>query len=195
MQLTRIDFRGRMFSNTKAGYKNAIFRDNVEVFHVPSEIFEIQLDPDKLPKGGFYIKCETLELLSKQVDNKTVQAMVAKDKVYFRNPEAFGFADMMTFDEASDIIIFDAAPGNLVKLYQRTPKENRDITGKKVLYHRKAGTFSVDDAGVIKSSRLESAPAGGQTRESCRLSEEPAASYFKDVQAVASLCNPFRPRG
>src|SRR5438128_294858 len=56
MKLTRIDFKGWMFSNTKANYKNATFRDSVEVFHIPSEIFEVAIDPDKLPKDGFYIK-------------------------------------------------------------------------------------------------------------------------------------------
>jgi hypothetical protein len=158
MQLTRIDFRGWMFSNTKAGYKNAKFRDDIHVYRVPSEIFEIQIDPDKLPKDGFYLKCKTLELESKEVNKKTVQAMVATDQVYFRNQDFFGFADVMRFNEATDTIIFEAVPGNLVKIFQRTPTMKRDITGRTVLYNRKSGEFKVAVPGVINSSRLETAP-------------------------------------
>src|SRR5205823_7266759 len=99
MKLTRIDFRGWMFSNTKNAQKHATFREGVEVFNVPAEIFDVPLDIDKLPKDGFFLKCETLELQSRKSGDKTIQAMVAKDQVYFRNPEVFGLCDELHFDE------------------------------------------------------------------------------------------------
>jgi hypothetical protein len=155
MQLTRIEFRGWMFSNTKAKFKNATFRDNVEVFRVPAEVFEVALDQDKLPPDGFFLKCEALQVMNRQAEQKAVQDMVARGQVYFRTPEVFGFSDVLKFDEERDLIIFEGENGNLVQLFKITPTEKKTITGEKILYNRKSGEFRVEKAGVIKSSRLD----------------------------------------
>jgi hypothetical protein len=157
MKLTRIDFQGRMYSNTKNTIKSAKFYDGIEVFNVPSEIFEIPLDADKLPKDGFYLKCEILDLQSRQFDKKTVQSMIATEQVYFRNQELFGLCDELRFDEANDTIIFKANPGNWVRLVKRDPLTQKEtkINGETVLYNRKTGQVRVEKAGVINSSWLE----------------------------------------
>jgi hypothetical protein len=155
MTLTHIEFKGMMFSNTKDTKKFAKFYDSVEVFNIPSEIFEVPLDPDKLPKNGFYLKCETLEVQSRKVGDRTIQAMAAKDQVYFRNPELFGRCDVLTFDEATDTIIFTANPGGQVDLNQRQGNSTKHITGEKVTYNRKTGAITVGGAGVMQSSWLE----------------------------------------
>jgi lipopolysaccharide export system protein LptA len=160
MHLTRIDFKGWMWSNTKANFKNATFRDNVDVYHVPSETFDIALDADKLPKDGFYIRCEKLSVVSRQVDKKTVQSMIAEFQVTFKTQTDYGICDVLKFDEANDIIVLEAAPGNLVKLFKLGPGGKRDtIPGEKILYNRKDGTFTVEKAGVIRTSWLDITPA------------------------------------
>jgi hypothetical protein len=155
MKLTQIEFRGWMFSNTKANYKNATFLEGVEVYNVPSEVFEVKLSPERLPKEGFYLKCEKLKLLARQEEQKTVQAMVAETQVFFRTQECWGYADTVSFDEASDNIILDAAPGNLVRFYKRTRTENKDVTGERILYNRKTGNVRVEKNGSINSSWLD----------------------------------------
>jgi hypothetical protein len=131
------------------------------VFNVPSEIFEVPLDADKLPKDGFYLKSDMLELQSRQIDNKTVQAMVARGQVFFRNTELFGVCDELTFDEATDTIIFTATPGKLVRLVKRDRANGKETTipGEKVRYNRKTSEVNIDKAGVIKSSWRD-VPAG-----------------------------------
>ena len=158
MKLTRIEFKGSMFSNTKNAQKNAIFRDAVEVFNVPAEAFEIALDADNLPKNGFYLRCETLEVQSRKVGDRTIQAMVAKQQVYFKNREIYGRCDTLTFDEETDTIIFHAEPGGLVDLNKKTPTGRQQTTAEAVKYNRKTGATTVLKHGVINSSRLDDAP-------------------------------------
>jgi hypothetical protein len=164
MKLTRIDFRGWMYSNTKTTDKKATFRENVEVFNVPSEIFEVQLDPDKLPKDGFFLKCENLEVYTRQAGQKTHQSMIAKDQVYFRNLEIVGLCDVLRFDESNDTITFEANPGNTVQIVKRNAagKEVQRVTGEHILYNRKSGAFKVGRPGVIQSSWLEIDPCGAR---------------------------------
>jgi hypothetical protein len=156
MKLTRIDFRGWMHSNSKAKLKNAIFRDGVEVFNVPSEVFEVPLDRDRLPKGGFYLKCETLNVNTKEVGDKVMQDMVATQRVFFRNLQFYGTCDTLKFDEANDHIIFEADEGNQVQLFELGAggKVIREIKGAKVLYYRSSGQFKVEKVGIIRSSWL-----------------------------------------
>jgi hypothetical protein len=156
MKLTRIDYKGRMFSSTKNNLKKAKFYDEVEVFNVPSEVFDVPLVPDKLPPGGFFLTCDRLDLEAHEDKDKTTQRMIAWDHVTFRNPDCFGRCDVLKFDEANDTIIFEAKPGNLVRMVQRTPGGGqRDITGEQVLYNRKLGTFRANKIGSINSSWLE----------------------------------------
>ncbi len=154
MKLTRIDFKGRMYSNTKNAQKNAKFYDGVEVFNVPAQVFQVPLDPDKLPKNGFYLKCEQLEVQSRKVGDRTLQAMVASEQVYFKNADVSGRCDQLCFDDENDMIIFKSRPGGEVQLIQRTPTGEKRIPGETILYNRKTGEVSVEKAGVIRASSL-----------------------------------------
>src|SRR5262249_39238296 len=113
MKLTRIDFKGWMFAKNspKTNYKEATFRTDVEVFNVPANNIDARLDPEKLPKDGFFMMCQELHVLSKQAKGKTSQSMVAKSQVFFRNTEIYGYCDELDYDDADDVIIFTALPG------------------------------------------------------------------------------------
>jgi hypothetical protein len=173
MKLTRIDYKGRMFSNTKNNLKKAKFYDGVEVFNVPSELVDVPLDADKLPPGGFFLTCDLLEMEAQQDKDKTTQRMIAKDRVTFRNHDSFGRCDILHFNEANDTIIFKAKPGNMVRMVQRTPGGGqRDITGEEVIYNRKLGTFRATKIGSINSSLLD-VPSVPVTRLNAHRQDQP----------------------
>jgi hypothetical protein len=156
-ELTIIEFAGNMISNNRPGTKNATFLDNIHVQHFPAETLDAVMNPDRPPKNGFYMQCEKLRVEARTQENKTTQLMVAEKKVFFRNDEFYGHSDVLKFDEAQDHIIFEANEGNMVQLFKQAVQGQRaaPITGKKILYNRRDGTFQVEKGSVFQSSRLE----------------------------------------
>jgi hypothetical protein len=156
MTLTRVDFQGWLFSDTNAKDKTRLtkFNTNVEVFHVPADNPDIKIIVDQLPKGGLYLKCEQLTILSKPMpDGKTGQYMRAEKSVSFRTPEFYGNAPVVKYDQPNDQMIFEGQSGNLVNLYRfRPPNEPEHITGQTILYNRRTGVFQVDKGRVIQGS-------------------------------------------
>ena len=156
LKLTRILFEGRMFSNNKDNSRNAKFYNNVEVFHFPSEDPDAQMNPDSPPKDGFYMRCNILNVFTRQIDGKSSQMMMAQQKVFFRTQEFFGNADVVKYDESQEQVIFEGSEGNPATLYQKRPGEAqlREIKGSKILYNRKTGVFQLEGGKVIMG-RLE----------------------------------------
>ena len=157
-KLTRVEFPERMFSNTKAANKNAKFYANqgtfVEVFHFPFApgqkiLIEAGMDPDSPPKDGLYLRCEYLEVEGRQQGDKTTQYMIAKHNAYFKTDKYTGSADIITYNEATDIMTLEGLNGNQVRLNQIGPDGRltpRTVNSSKVLYNRKTG--QVESAGV-----------------------------------------------
>ena len=147
---TRIDFTDTMRSNTKANTKNAKFygaNSGVEVFHFPTTKIEENMDPVHPPKDGFYLQCDYLEVTGQQTGNKTTQLMIADGpNVYFKTDQIVGTANTVTFNEATDIIIFEARGGNVVRLSKLDGATSQPIAvnATKVLYNRRTGQFSLD---------------------------------------------------
>jgi hypothetical protein len=146
MTLTRVDFQGRMFSNAKDKTRTTTFYDNVEVYHAPADNPDVKIDPDNLPKGGLYMKCERLQIYSKPLPgNRTGQYMHAQQNVSFRTPEFYGTAPVVKYNQPEDIVTFEGKGSTPVVLY-RLPARRGDnyqrITGQTILYNRKTGVFS-----------------------------------------------------
>jgi hypothetical protein len=153
MKLTRIIFETRMFSNGKDNSRNAKFYDNVEVFHFPTEDADAKMNPDSPPKDGFYMRCNVLNVFTRQVENKSSQMMKAEGNVFFRTDDFFGTASVVKYDESQDQVIFEGAPGNPAALYRKRPgagSEPQEIKGNKILYNRKTGVFELGGGKVIQ---------------------------------------------
>jgi len=154
LNLTRIDFGGRMFSNSKAKDRTTKFYDNVEVFHLPADNPDVPVDPDHPPKGGLYLRCNLLTVFNEPLPGgKTNQLMRAERSVSFRTPEFYGTADIVKYNEGRDQIIFEGADGNYATLYQFTGpaagNRPREIKGRQILYERKTGKLIVDGGKEI----------------------------------------------
>jgi hypothetical protein len=154
MHMTRIDFVTRMFSsNENKSVRISKFYDSVEVYHFPADQPSMQMDPDRPPRNGFYMRCELLTVYTRKLaDGKTRQIMEGKKKVFFRTQECFGHADVVKYNEGQEQVILEGNPAVLYK--QRPNLPPQELRGNKILYNRRTGAITVDGIEQIQS-RLE----------------------------------------
>jgi hypothetical protein len=150
MKLTRIDFEGRMYATNKANSRHAKFFDGVEVYHQPGDDPDVHVNPNQPPKDGFYLRCGLLEVATHEINKSASSVMVASSNVFFRTREFFGNADVVKYDQGLDQIIFEGRPTTLFKLGAPGDRPGR-ISGSKILYNRKNGTFQIDGGQMISS--------------------------------------------
>ena len=127
--------------------------DNVEIYHAPGDRPDMKMDPDHPPKGGFYMRCEMLKVYTmKMGKDKTSQIMEANNKVTFRTQEFFGNASSAKYNESQELMIFEGTAGNPAKLYQFVPRttQTRDTVAMKILYNRRTGAITIEDAKQIQ---------------------------------------------
>lgn len=151
LKFTRVDFKGRMFGTNKPGVRYAKFYEDIDVYHQPGDDPDVRVSPNQQPpKDGFYMRCDRLNVSTVERDGKTTQYMVAEQNCSFRTPEFFGNADSIKYDESKETILFEGNPTTLYKLGPIGSKP-QTIQGKKILYNRKNGTFSLEDGTRIQS--------------------------------------------
>lgn len=153
-KLTHVKFADRMHANTRANAKNAKFygfNAGIEVFHFPASDINAKMDPDRPPKDGLYLRCETLEVQGKQNLGRTSHIMIAERNVYFRTDQYLGYADIVKYDEANDIIIFEAINGQRVRLFKMVGDraDPTNFSSAKVLYNRKTGKMETEGVKSI----------------------------------------------
>ncbi|MSQ95014.1 MAG: hypothetical protein EXR98_10730 [Gemmataceae bacterium] len=143
-KLTNVKFRDHMLAEQKPEVKTATFygySSGVEVFHFATVDINAKMNADKPPKDGLYLRCEILTVEERKIGDRVSQTMIAKQNVIFKTDKYFGRADIMKYDEAKDVIILEAAPGNVVQLYQLENNQPNPgtVNSTKVLYNRKTG--------------------------------------------------------
>lgn len=153
IKLTRVTYYDQMSSIKKPDSRTATFYGNVEVFHVAGSDADVKLVPDKLPKGGFYLRCDLLSVYTKTVsEGKASQMMHAKGKVDFRSEKFYGQSTTVKYDDASEIVVFEGTEGNPVRMFQDVgAPELREIRGSKILYNRRTGQFQVEGGRSIET--------------------------------------------
>jgi hypothetical protein len=158
LMLTRVEFRDRMFSRANAdnSARDSKFMGFIHVYHFPAETLEAQVDSTKLPKGGLYLECDNLRVVSQQTkDKKTAQTMEAKQRVFVRTPDMYGRSDTLVFDDTNDIVILNGAAGNPAAVYQQLGGpggKTRETRAGQILYNRKTGAISADRIEGVNGS-------------------------------------------
>lgn len=156
LQLTRVDFLEKMFSTTREDRTRiAKFYTGVEVYHLPADNPDVKIEVDKLPKGGLYMRCEQLIVITKPgPDNKAQQEMEGSKGVYFQTPDFYGRADTVKYDQSQEQIIFEGSSGNLATLYRpgAPGSEPEEIKGSRILYNRRDGRFHLDGGRIIQGT-------------------------------------------
>ena len=153
-KLTHVKFRDRMWApKTQGNNKSATFygmNQGVEVFHFPTRDINATMNADRPPPDSLYLRCGMLQVEGRQQGDRTTQFMKAQVNCVFRTDKYFGEADIITYNEETDIMVLEAKEGNRVRLYEfmpgNQPPRPMSINSSKVLYNRKAGT--IESAGV-----------------------------------------------
>jgi hypothetical protein len=157
LKLTRVQNWEHLISRGVATGRYSSFLGAIEVFHVPTDNPNLLLQNNKIPEGGFYLSCAQLDIFSQKVeghDSKTRQIMEAKNRVTFQTTDYYGTADLVKFDEGTDIMIFEGTNGNQVSLFKLSKipgKEHERFSGSKILYNRRTQQLSVEGGSSISS--------------------------------------------
>jgi hypothetical protein len=153
LNLTRVKFGGRMWANNKN--HTAVFRDDIEVVHLPTDNPNLDPDLDDLAKDAFYLRCSLLKVRSRQENGKSNQELEAHDHVVARSQEFEAHADKLTYDEAKDQMVLEGGDGGKATMYRFTGKNlpPQKSTGRVIIYWRKSGELHVDDAGSVSGSQ------------------------------------------
>jgi hypothetical protein len=152
MKRTTIEFDGRMFSNNKNSIRTAIFYDKIEVCNSPADSPESRFDKDRIPERGMFMSCEKLTVFTTpQADGKSTQTLIAEKQVFVKTPEFLARAARVTYDEAKDLVIFEAGGGALASFYKlkEAGKEPQEFKGQKIYYRRLTKEFKLEDGGSI----------------------------------------------
>jgi hypothetical protein len=157
LMVTRVDYQDRLFSaplSTSTTTRQSKFYGNILVVHVPSDNLDVKVDLAKLPPNGMMVQCQVLTVLSEQKPNqKTTQTMRAEKQVYCRSgSDMVARADIATFNQVTNTVIFEGTPGNPAAVYQLVGGQGgkwRETKAGKILYNRDNGTVEVQEGRVI----------------------------------------------
>ena len=154
VKLTRINYLGRMLANNNT--RTAVFYENVELIHVPTENPNLAVDIDKMPDGSFYLRCDLLNVYQRRdAGNKVNQQMEARGRAMVQAKEFSGRADVIKFDESKDLIIFEAGEGGLATLSRQRARgaAPEEVTGKKIYYWRRTNDFKIEGAIRLEANQ------------------------------------------
>ena len=153
MKLTYINFHGSMYANSKTN--RAVFLESVRVLDMPCENPNIEIDLDAmldhLPEGAMYLRGDRLDVYDRGDKTKSQKEMIAKGNVTAQSREFTAQSDVMTYNEAKDQIIFEGGPGGVARLNKMKQRggEPQIVEGKKIIYIRSTGRFSIDGGDFI----------------------------------------------
>lgn len=157
LKLTRVLYSGRMYGNNKT--RTAIFTQDVDVVHLPSEDIKLEPNIDQLPLGGLYVRCDRLEVYSQKDEEKTNQQMKAIGRAYTqsldRTGKVTGRASAITWNEQKQQVIFEGGGnGGLATLYREKVKggPREEMKGTKILYWRNTGEMQGVEVKEVKTS-------------------------------------------
>jgi hypothetical protein len=153
-KLTHVKFRDAMTYKTVDNTKTATFygmNSGVEVFHFPTQKINDAMNAAQPPKDGLFLRSDILVVEAKQEKERTAQTMIARGSVMFKTDKYLGYADVVKFDDTSDIVILESMNGNVVRLFEIVGGETRprSINSTKVLYNRRTGDVRTEGVKSI----------------------------------------------
>ena len=149
MKMTHISFLKSMYANNRSN--TATFLEEVRVLHFPCEDpnVEVELENvlDKLPPDAIFLRCDRLDALSRGEGKNARQDMRARGRVTVQAREFSGRAEMVTYEDAKEQVIFHGAEGAPAVLMRqvRVGAPPEEIRGRKITYSRGTGQFKIDD--------------------------------------------------
>lgn len=156
MKMLLVAFQGSMYGNDAIG--TASFLENVRALHFPAEDPNLDISPDapirELPKGAYTLRCDRLEVLSRKEGTRTMRDLRARGRVTVRSMEFSGSADMVTFDESKNQVIFHGSETMPASLFRqlRPGAPPDEVKGRKITFNRATGQFRIDEGTWLGGS-------------------------------------------
>lgn len=156
MKMLLVAFQGNMYGNDAIG--TASFLENVRALHFPAEDPNLDISPDapirELPKGAYTLRCDRLEVLSRKEGTRTMRDLRARGRVTVRSMEFSGTADMVTFDESKNQVIFHGSETMPASLFRqlRPGAPPDEVKGRKITFNRATGQFRIDEGTWLGGS-------------------------------------------
>ena len=155
VEATQVKFADSMFQYQGCHQERHLRGHNqgVEVFHFATRDINAKMNADRPAKDQLYLRCGELHVEGRQFNDRTTQYMVAKHNVEFRTDKYLGYADVVKYDEGTEIVIFEGLNGNRVRLYDVSGERPREesVTTTKVIYNRKTGSMLSDGVKSISN--------------------------------------------
>ncbi len=138
--------------------QRAVFRNSVELVHMPAKRHDVEINITNLPEGALYLRCEDhLEMttqsrkmmnkLGEEVEVKW-QEMLAVGNCRVRSDDFDGWSTTVTYSEEKSLLVFTGSPQNLAVMNRGEGKgrERKALRGEIIKYNIKTKDFSVDGA-------------------------------------------------
>ncbi len=149
LKMTHISFLKSMYANNRSN--TATFLEEVRVLHFPCEDpnVEVELENvlDRLPPGAIFLRCDRLDALSRGEGKSARQDMRARGRVTVQAREFSGRAEMVTYEDVKEQVIFHGSEGAPAVLLRqvRVGAPPEEIRARKITYSRGTGQFKIDD--------------------------------------------------
>jgi lipopolysaccharide export system protein LptA len=151
MKFTKVTFQGMMSGDNKN--RTATFHHHVEVTHVPSDDPNTEVNTDKLPPGGFVLRCEKRLVVytTQKEDGTKSQQMQATGDARVEAREFTGQADEIDYDQGKDLVVFRGTSSIPARLFRvlRTGEEPQVLKGTTIMYWRKTNECTVKEGTGI----------------------------------------------
>jgi hypothetical protein len=154
MKLTYVSFLQRMDGNSLTNVAN--FWGGVQVLNFPSENPNEEIDLDAilarpLPQGWMYLRCDRLRVFDRPENGHSNQQMQAYGRVRVLAREFTAEADVVTYEEKKDLVVFIGDRNNPAILTKQPfvggPRQT--LSGEKIYYIRSTGAAQVEGADRI----------------------------------------------
>jgi len=157
MKLTRVEYRERMLADKKA--RKTIFLGDIEVVHLPADNPDIEIDTNKIPEGGFFLKCTNrLEMYTTSGRNRKnlpvqYQNMLAQGSVTVRGTDFAGTASEITYEEEKETILLKGtqeSPAVLQK-FEVPGGRPKELIAVRIRYNPRTKDYTLEEAKGIRA--------------------------------------------
>jgi hypothetical protein len=161
MKLTIVNFSDRMIAKDKGDrYKEATFRDEVQVIHVPTDDPNLEVKRNQLPPRAVLLTCSNkLVVWTRKVDNGPAhQSMHAYGNAYLQNEEYEGWGEVIQ-SEGRLVRLF-GMKDNLARIRSRFG--GTEQPGEMITYDRATDHYRVDGSigGTLTTPGGKQTPKG-----------------------------------
>lgn len=160
LKLTRVLFEGVMEADQHQGI--IIFREGLQMFHLPSQQLDVDLNADALPKGALFLTCEEIQASVGKgpAGGPAPREFRAFQRVRVHAHEFTAVADELKYDESKELLVLEGRGANRATLVRQTrPGGPRDpFSSRQIRYDRLRQQVQTSETDAIFINAPNTAP-------------------------------------